>query len=337
MIKTVIVSQAPSFKSILAVWALRKFGSKSLRGIKTAAVKSRKSEKAIYSDEISINTLIGDDDRLGNIIELCGDVDGKLKSFFNSCMDNCGQAPAVTFKQKAETLTLAKLLTWSVQTLDSFFSEFDKLEKDIPTKKPEVISVGQLMRTARVGRIPPERTIKLRHPNGQEITLGFAVDSAVQFKLDNTVDLAVAITPDATSIVIMSNFSIRSLIRVLRVEELVRKQRSEKSALLASRMWREFAEEGIHPLVPTWNYNKIQQGTRHVITTGVETPFTQLQIEEIINLIRIAVDNRFQPQREHHCLRFRCTATVDLPCPWYHWMLGKCRQVRNASRKEGCV
>lgn len=333
MIKMIVLPKKLGLDEMLSLWVLKNFGERVFPGVTAAKIVNRKTDIMLDPTEFMLNSNGLDQaaSLLEAIVAVCrceGDpVLGKFLRFYGG---DVGNFFAVAFRHIARSETPTKVIAWGMQTLDALFADWDVI---IPTVPLSAESENALARIARIGPMPAERTVKLRRSNGMEIAVEFVVGDG-PFELRTPIDLVVAMDNDGTMITVLSRFSLRDVARILRVEELLRENGSERNVLIARRMWFEFSNEGIEPLAPAWYYQRSGDGNQHIITTGIKTPFTRLQVGEVVTLIRHAMDNRFQAQREHHCLKCRCTASIELPCPWHHWMLSKCRLVRNAQQKE---
>lgn len=335
MIKSIVLPKDPGLGNMLAFWVLKRFG-KGVRGVATARVIQRKTEWPFDSTELALNraTLKEGESLLDAVLSLCKLEDAVLQNFLQFCYADTESKLLTEFSRETKELTLAKLIAWSMAKFDESFARFKEarpaFQKSHSVFKPE----HKLMVAARVGRIPPERTIRLQRPNGEMIVFGFAIDNG-KFKLDDGVDIMFIMRgDDATGYTIMSRFSIRGVARALRIAEFMRANRSKANFARISNIWKDLSEVGIHWLAPQWLYEKRESGLHHVVSTGISTPRTFLQVGEMITLVRNAVDNRFEPHREPRCLQFKCNSHPDFPCPWMHLNFGKCRQIRETAKKE---
>ncbi|MBI5076917.1 hypothetical protein HZB94_00850 [Candidatus Falkowbacteria bacterium] len=113
-----------------------------------------------------------------------------------------------------------------------------------------------------------------------------------------------------------------NLARMLRIEEQIARDN------VVERDWRRLADEGMCPL-GVWYYHHAGQFILNGSLTAQNVSPSVLSLERIVELTLIAVNPEgFEPSRQVYCQFGKCVSTPNEPCPWYHWGLAHCRQVR---------
>lgn len=117
--------------------------------------------------------------------------------------------------------------------------------------------------------------------------------------------------------------TLRELAQILRFEE----QRAKKRIVTTD--WRILAEEGAVTGAEEWYYHKGGEMLLNGSLTSPKVHPTRLSLSQLVQFVQIAMDaTAFEEKRASRCAQGRCASSRDNPCPWYRWMLQRCRRTR---------
>ncbi len=337
MIRNIIVPKVLDEQTLVTLWLLKSFGKKHFKGADNAKVTSRSVLEAVYKGDLvlvpeGLKQCAGiEGDLVTKVVSKLGLEDNQalLRTIGFFLKSDQGNGVRAMFSLIASTFSEARSISWFMQCIEA--------------KYDEQCSVGNIELENLTDAVAPEiaeaakndvaefsRVIQVKRPDGNDIKVGLVVSQDGK-TLAGGLDLLVVQNPVNYGISILGRFSLRDVARILRIEEATR--RSGMSTPYARHCWREFSETGVHDKVPQWEY--VIDGGTHRICSGINGgQLTTLRIDEVTNLVRIAVDNSFMLYRANKCRQQVCTGSFENPCPWYRWNLTKCRGVRGTMLKE---
>lgn len=109
----------------------------------------------------------------------------------------------------------------------------------------------------------------------------------------------------------------RDVVKALRIRE---RERTQKKRVRRYN-WKELSAAGI---LDGWHYNDI----REIISN--RSPITQLTVDEVIGIIKLALSPRFDLERSKWCQQGVCLNREWDQCPFYRFGFARCVAVRQA-------
>ena len=111
------------------------------------------------------------------------------------------------------------------------------------------------------------------------------------------------------------------------VARLVRMEELKAKGIAGTDSWKDLEVEGTLPQVPEWHYFEVGAMVMNGSNTHPDVPATRLSLEQVTDLVQIALSVEFEPSHESSCLIDECTNRID-PCIFYPLGLLRCRSVR---------
>lgn len=110
---------------------------------------------------------------------------------------------------------------------------------------------------------------------------------------------------------------------------MIRLAEQRKAGQIKTSDWKVLAAEGNKiEGAEAWYYHPEGRFLLNGSLTAPNVPPTLLSLNEIMDLVRIALTPAFEPARAEQCRQGKCASSAKNPCPWYQHGLKRCRQIR---------